>query len=155
ESAALAAAEGQIQHSAREAAAARAERWRYLTGNGSWHRTLAAELQEQAALLRDIFGNPFRPVNGASSWTRGNGGAVSAMARAIYEERRFEDLPVLATPWRRRAATTRTSWPIAGRREPTRAGAGWWTWYSTGPDPSFSGRSADADALSGLCAPVL
>ena len=47
---------------------------------------------ELAGLLREIAGNPFRDPS-ASAWRTPD---VLALARAIYEERRFEDLPVLA-----------------------------------------------------------
>jgi hypothetical protein len=42
----------------------------------------------QCALLRDIFGNPFRPapcINPA--WLRWHGGAIPQLAQAIYDER--------------------------------------------------------------------
>ena len=44
-------------------------------------------------LLRDIFGNPFRPVVGGLAWRDTN---VQALAHAIYDESDFELLPVLA-----------------------------------------------------------
>jgi hypothetical protein len=54
----------------------------------------AAEGRSQCALLCDIFGPlPFRPVAVAASWTTS---AVIALARGSYDDRRFEDLPVLA-----------------------------------------------------------
>jgi hypothetical protein len=46
--------------------------------------------------LRDIFGNPFQPRRLDAAWLRANDGAVRKMARAIYEENRFADLPILA-----------------------------------------------------------
>jgi hypothetical protein len=50
----------------------------------------------QAALLRDIFGPPsFRPVVDRQ-WLEWDGGTVRKLAQAIYEGRRFGDLPVLA-----------------------------------------------------------
>jgi cell wall assembly regulator SMI1 len=53
----------------------------------------AAELAAQAALLRDLFGNPFRPPSPDPRWlTR----AVVDLARAIAEEQRYDDLLVLA-----------------------------------------------------------
>jgi hypothetical protein len=51
------------------------------------------ERQVQANLLRDIFGNPFRHVTLDPSWKTP---AVVQLARSLYEERRFEDMPVLA-----------------------------------------------------------
>jgi hypothetical protein len=50
-----------------------------------------------AALLRDVFGNPFRPppplAPAVLSW---DGGTVARLAAAIYDERAFDRLPVLA-----------------------------------------------------------
>jgi hypothetical protein len=51
----------------------------------------------QAALLRCIVGNPYRPPPVIDRAVLAyNGGAVRQLAEAIYAERRFEDLPVLA-----------------------------------------------------------
>jgi hypothetical protein len=47
-------------------------------------------------LLRDILGNPFHRVAVADGWLRWNDGCVVKLARAIYEEQTFADLPVLA-----------------------------------------------------------
>ena len=47
----------------------------------------------QADLLRDIFGNPFRPV--AFDPTRRSEAAVE-IAAGIYEDRAFERMPILA-----------------------------------------------------------
>jgi hypothetical protein len=52
-----------------------------------------AERCHQAALLKSIAGNPFRPVRLDLSWQTP---AVLGLATTIYEERRFEDLPILA-----------------------------------------------------------
>jgi hypothetical protein len=49
----------------------------------------------QAELLRDVCGNPFRPVTFGPFWLRWNGGIVGHLARQIYEERRFGEMPVL------------------------------------------------------------
>jgi hypothetical protein len=54
------------------------------------------ELSIQADLLRDIFGNPFRRVTVQPSWVQWKDGTVLHLARSIYEDRRFEDLPILA-----------------------------------------------------------
>jgi hypothetical protein len=56
----------------------------------------AAARRDLAALLREVFGNPFRPVTVDPSWLEGNRGWAVRIARTIYEERRFGDLPVLA-----------------------------------------------------------
>jgi hypothetical protein len=47
----------------------------------------------QVLLLRDIFGNPFRPVALDASWLTSN---VVGLARGIYENRAFDRLPILA-----------------------------------------------------------
>jgi hypothetical protein len=54
------------------------------------------QLRTQTVLLRDIFGNPFRPASPAASWLRWNDGAVRKLAMSIYDKRAFADLPVLA-----------------------------------------------------------
>jgi hypothetical protein len=46
-----------------------------------------------AALLRDIFGNPFRPVLADPSW---HTSTVVALARGMYESRNFSAMPILA-----------------------------------------------------------
>jgi hypothetical protein len=54
-------------------------------------------IQQQACrLLRCIFGNPFRPVQVDQAWLRWHDGTAVHMAQAIYDDRRFQDLPVLA-----------------------------------------------------------
>ena len=53
----------------------------------------AAIVRSQHALLRDIFGNPFRPVTLDPSWLTSN---VLLLAGGIYEERAFDRMPILA-----------------------------------------------------------
>jgi hypothetical protein len=57
---------------------------------GRAHR---AERAVQAALLRDIFGNPFLPVVIDPAWLRAD---VLGLAQMVYEERTFGHLPMLA-----------------------------------------------------------
>jgi hypothetical protein len=47
-------------------------------------------------LLRDIFGNPFRPLTFDRSWLAWNNSTVAKISQAIYEDRAFDRLPVLA-----------------------------------------------------------
>ncbi len=47
-------------------------------------------------LLRDIFGNPFRPASVERSWLTANDGAAAAIARAIHDDQAFGRLPILA-----------------------------------------------------------
>jgi hypothetical protein len=66
----------------------------------SWRpaRPLAAEeeTRHQTQLLRDIFGNPFRPAAIEQVWRSANGGMAVRLAEVIYRERRFDELPILA-----------------------------------------------------------
>ena len=43
--------------------------------------------------LREVFGNPFRPVTFDPAWLTSD---VLALARGIYEERAFDRMPILA-----------------------------------------------------------
>jgi hypothetical protein len=47
-------------------------------------------------LLRDVFGNPFRPTSPNSSWFICNDGAIRKTAQAIYDDHAFDRLPLLA-----------------------------------------------------------
>jgi hypothetical protein len=48
-------------------------------------------------LLRCIVGPlPFRPVSIAPTWLVWNSGTIPKLAQAIYDERRFANLPILA-----------------------------------------------------------
>jgi hypothetical protein len=53
-------------------------------------------LVEQCRLLRDIVGNPFRRVARDPAWLRWNDGMVGKIAQAIYDERAFDRMPILA-----------------------------------------------------------
>jgi hypothetical protein len=63
---------------------------------GGWKERQAAERRRACDLVRDVFGNPFRLRVVQPSWLSWRGGFVGQMARAIYNERRFADLPILA-----------------------------------------------------------
>jgi hypothetical protein len=52
--------------------------------------------RRQAILLRDVFGNPFRPVTIDPSWLAWNNSTIPNLAQGIYEERAFDRLPILA-----------------------------------------------------------
>ena len=53
----------------------------------------AAERTRQSALLREMVGNPFRPVVVVPAWRTETS---LALARLAYEERAFDRLPILA-----------------------------------------------------------
>jgi hypothetical protein len=59
-------------------------------------RRAESERQAQAGLLRDIAGNPFRPSSLNATRLNPRNGLVRSMARQIYEEHSFADLPILA-----------------------------------------------------------
>jgi hypothetical protein len=60
-------------------------------------RKQARESEAQSLLLRRIFGNSFRPAPSlAPAVLAWNGGTVPKLAAAIYDERAFDRLPVLA-----------------------------------------------------------
>ncbi len=53
----------------------------------------SADPTDVCNFLRDIFGNPFRPVSLDPAWRTST---VLALASGIYEERAFDRLPILA-----------------------------------------------------------
>jgi hypothetical protein len=57
---------------------------------------VAAERRAQCLLLRDLFGNPFRPVrlDRRAAWASDAG--ILEDAWAIYQKRNFDALPLLA-----------------------------------------------------------
>ncbi len=59
----------------------------------AWESAERAEHVAQAALLRDIVGNPFRPVTADPRWLEPK---VVDLAHTIYDERAFARLPELA-----------------------------------------------------------
>jgi hypothetical protein len=64
-----------------------------------WYASAAAgalrlvTLAQQVILVRDIFGNPFRPVTFSPSWRTDT---ALALARQMYESREFGVMPILA-----------------------------------------------------------
>jgi hypothetical protein len=95
-------------HRVLEQASPRAQVAREGAGEGGWSPQRQREADQacrdvnqrerhvQADLVREIFGNPFRPAAIDPGWLRWNDGTVPRLARVIYEERDFETLPVLA-----------------------------------------------------------
>lgn len=74
-----------------------------LTSSNTWEGTHAAatmdyptERPHQSNLLRDLIGNPFRPVLVDPSWLAWSDGTVVKLAQGIYDDRAFDRLLVLA-----------------------------------------------------------
>jgi hypothetical protein len=59
-------------------------------------RSLLCDDTWLADLLREVFGNPFRPAKVGPAWSSWNGGAVLQLAREVYSHNSFDCLPVLA-----------------------------------------------------------
>jgi hypothetical protein len=57
---------------------------------------IAREASAQAELLRDLFGNPFRPIAIALAVLSWQDDTVVNLAQAIYDDRAFDRLPILA-----------------------------------------------------------
>jgi hypothetical protein len=59
----------------------------------TWTKARLAAFSAQADLLRDIFGNPFRPISLDQTWLTLK---VKALVQGIYDNRSFDRLPALA-----------------------------------------------------------
>jgi hypothetical protein len=73
------------------------------SGAAAWNQTKYYDFQQSnelrkrlAKFLRCVAGNPFRPVIIDPAWLAWHDGTVTKIAKAIYDERRFTDLPILA-----------------------------------------------------------
>ena len=58
-----------------------------------WRNEAELEVVAQCHFFRDVFGNPFRPVTLDPAWQTTN---VLALAQAIYDDRAFDRMPILA-----------------------------------------------------------
>jgi hypothetical protein len=73
--------------------------WKAVAHAGNIKRTAVDfknEMLAQCRLLREVVGNPFRPVSLDPLWLSWNDGTLVALAHLIYHERDFERLPLLA-----------------------------------------------------------
>jgi hypothetical protein len=61
----------------------------------AWDACHAMGNRDQVALVHEVVGNPFRPPQPRPAWLTWGNGTIPAMARAIYEERAFQHLPIL------------------------------------------------------------
>src|SRR5687767_10524556 len=93
--------------------------WQIVLWEGDW----AGANRLIRVSLRCIFGNPFRPVTFDPSWLTST---VVSLARAIYDERAFDHLAVLADALEDAGCTNPRSWSTAGGWGRTRGGAGLW-----------------------------
>ena len=55
-----------------------------------------ARRRVQADAVRCIFGNPYRPVVVEPHWLAWNDGTLKQLARSIYDDRSWDNLPILA-----------------------------------------------------------
>jgi hypothetical protein len=68
----------------------------YATEYHAFEQAQLAEEVGQSDLLRDLFGNPFRPAPCTHpDWFAWGGGTVPRLAQAIYADRAFDRLPIL------------------------------------------------------------
>jgi hypothetical protein len=61
----------------------------------AWDASQAEGNRDQARLIREVVGNPFRPAVSQAAWQTWNQGLLPAMARAIYADQSFEQMPIL------------------------------------------------------------
>jgi hypothetical protein len=77
--------------------AAALSNWEARHGQEAAGEVMHAAMRRHAELLRDLFGNPFRPPPAAEpGWAMANQAVVARMAQAIYDDHRFGELPALA-----------------------------------------------------------
>ena len=62
-------------------------------GDKEIQKAKTKENGHQALVVRDIFGNPFRPVTANPAWLTST---AVAIARGMYESRDFSAMPILA-----------------------------------------------------------
>jgi hypothetical protein len=60
-----------------------------------WEAAQAAGFRDQVRLIREVMGNPFRPLLIEPRWLAWSGGTVRHLADEMYEARAFDHLPVL------------------------------------------------------------
>lgn len=63
---------------------------------GNYNRPTPAQQRRLGQLIRDIFNNPFRPVAVDPTWLAWNDYTVQKLSQAIYDERAFDRMPILA-----------------------------------------------------------
>jgi hypothetical protein len=68
----------------------------YAVHGGIWFGPARKRPTLAVAILRDLFGNPFRPVALDAACLAWNDGTIPKLAQAIYDERAFDRLAILA-----------------------------------------------------------
>lgn len=61
-----------------------------------WKQAIHQQAVQQCAVLRCLVGNPFRPAGVPGECRAWNDGALVKMAQAIYDGRRWNEMPILA-----------------------------------------------------------
>jgi hypothetical protein len=69
---------------------------RTLGGNENWQHGIASLHPLLPPLLRDVCGNPFRPICHTPSNMHWNNRTVRGTAQSIYQDRLFDDMPTFA-----------------------------------------------------------
>jgi hypothetical protein len=82
-----------LEYNTQVNARAAAEHALYYSQERIGNKRRKAESLAQADLLREVFGNPFRPVSVDPAWRTTD---VRLLASGIYEEKAFERMPILA-----------------------------------------------------------
>ncbi len=80
-------------------------------------------MQRFPPLLRDIFGNPFRPVTFSPAWRTDTAVAV---ARQLYESRDFSAMPILADALQDAGCENDDVLNHCRGPGPTSGAVGWW-----------------------------
>jgi hypothetical protein len=75
--------------------------------NVSWNQVRLKERAEQCCLLRDVVGMlPFKSLSVDSSWLSWSDAVVVKLAQGIYDNRAFDQLPILADALEEAGCTT-------------------------------------------------
>jgi hypothetical protein len=91
---------------------------------GTARDTIHQLRREQCELLRDIFGNPFRPAEVRGAWLGWEAGLLRRMALEVHEERAFDRLPLLGDALEDAGCTDEEV--LAHCRQPLRHARGCW-----------------------------
>jgi hypothetical protein len=65
----------------------------YAAKDSTFEKAKKAERKMQTTLVREIFGNPFRPVTFKTEWRTTD---VMLLAKGAYQEHAFDRMPILA-----------------------------------------------------------